>query len=75
MTLPLPRITSIRDFYAFEQHVKTCANIAGLGLIPQWYEVRCSIFECRRGSSATSIPSGSQGIARWIMNWNCVRNP
>jgi fumarylacetoacetate (FAA) hydrolase len=39
MRLPLPPITSIRDFYAFEQHVKTCRKHRGLDMLPQWYEV------------------------------------
>lgn len=37
--MPLPSIASIRDFYAFEQHVKTCRAQRGLQMIPQWYEV------------------------------------
>jgi|SRR5579883_718051 len=39
MPLPLPPVTSLRDFYAFEQHVKTCRAHRGLGMVPQWYEV------------------------------------
>ena len=35
----IPTVTSIRDFYAFEQHVKTCRAQRGLGMIPQWYQV------------------------------------
>ncbi len=35
---PFP-VTSLRDFYAFEQHVKTCRAHRGLGMVPQWYEV------------------------------------
>src|SRR5207253_39707 len=31
--------TSIRDFYAFEQHVKTCRRQRGLDMLPQWYQV------------------------------------
>jgi len=38
-SLPLPPLRSIRDFYAFEQHVKTCRAQRGLGMVPQWYEV------------------------------------
>lgn len=38
--MPAPfRVESIRDFYAFEQHVKTCRAHRGLGMVPQWYEV------------------------------------
>ena len=31
-------IVSFRDFYAFEEHVKTCRAKRGLEMIPQWYE-------------------------------------
>lgn len=33
------QIRSLRDFYAFEQHVKTCRAHRGLEMVPQWYEV------------------------------------
>jgi fumarylacetoacetate (FAA) hydrolase len=32
-------VASIRDFYAFEQHVKTCRAHRGLDMVPQWYQV------------------------------------
>lgn len=35
--LPIPR--SFRDFYAFEQHVKTARKNRGLEMIPEWYEI------------------------------------
>ncbi|CRK83708.1 fumarylacetoacetate hydrolase family protein [Neobacillus massiliamazoniensis] len=35
--LPLPR--SFRDFYAFEQHVKTARGMRGLEMIPEWYDI------------------------------------
>lgn len=35
--LPIPR--SFRDFYAFEQHVKTARENRGLEMIPEWYEI------------------------------------
>jgi fumarylacetoacetate (FAA) hydrolase len=34
-----PSVRTIRDFYAFEQHVKTCRAQRGLGMVPQWYEI------------------------------------
>jgi len=34
--LPLPR--SFRDFYAFEEHVKTARGRRGLEMVPQWYK-------------------------------------
>lgn len=38
MPAPFP-VVSLRDFYAFEQHVKTCRAHRGLGMVPQWYDV------------------------------------
>lgn len=39
MALPLPPVRTIRDFYAFEQHVRTCRARRGVAMVPQWYEV------------------------------------
>src|ERR671916_3488926 len=39
MPLPLPPVASVRDFYAFEQHVATCRRHRGLDMLPQWYQV------------------------------------
>lgn len=38
MSVPFP-VASLRDFYAFEEHVKTCRLHRGLPMVPQWYEV------------------------------------
>jgi len=35
---PLPNPPTIRDFYAFEQHVRTARQKRGLEMIPEWYE-------------------------------------
>jgi 2-keto-4-pentenoate hydratase/2-oxohepta-3-ene-1,7-dioic acid hydratase in catechol pathway len=35
---PIPTPKSFRDFYAFEQHVKTARGNRGLEMIPEWYE-------------------------------------
>jgi fumarylacetoacetate (FAA) hydrolase len=32
-------VASVRDFYAFEQHVKTCRKHRGLEMVPQWYQL------------------------------------
>lgn len=34
-----PALRSFRDFYAFEQHVKTCRGHRGQEMIPAWYEI------------------------------------
>jgi 2-keto-4-pentenoate hydratase/2-oxohepta-3-ene-1,7-dioic acid hydratase in catechol pathway len=36
---PVPRPPSVRDFYAFEQHVKTARQRRGLEMDPDWYEL------------------------------------
>lgn len=36
---PIPEPPGVRDFYAFEQHVKTARAKRGLGMIPEWYEI------------------------------------
>jgi fumarylacetoacetate (FAA) hydrolase len=36
---PLPRPPTIRDFYAFEQHVATARRNRGLEMDPDWYEL------------------------------------
>lgn len=35
----LPRPRTIRDFYAFEQHVKTARARRGLAVVAEWYEM------------------------------------
>jgi fumarylacetoacetate (FAA) hydrolase len=39
MIQQLPPIRSIRDFYAFEQHVKTCRAQRGQPMVEQWYQI------------------------------------
>jgi fumarylacetoacetate (FAA) hydrolase len=36
---PIPEPPTLRDFYAFEQHVKSARAKRGLGMIPEWYEI------------------------------------
>ena len=36
---PIPRPPSVRDFYAFEQHVRTARQRRGLEMDPDWYEI------------------------------------
>lgn len=37
--LPMPCINSIRDFYAFENHVKRARERRGLPMVEEWYEI------------------------------------
>lgn len=45
---PLPLPVSFRDFYGFEQHVKTCREKRGLSMIPEWYELPVFYFSNHR---------------------------
>jgi 2-keto-4-pentenoate hydratase/2-oxohepta-3-ene-1,7-dioic acid hydratase in catechol pathway len=36
---PIPKPVSIRDFYAFEEHVKTARKRRGLDVVPEWYDI------------------------------------
>ncbi|HZC06580.1 MAG TPA: fumarylacetoacetate hydrolase family protein [Ktedonobacterales bacterium] len=36
---PVPEPPSVRDFYAFEQHVKAARARRNVGMIPEWYEI------------------------------------
>ncbi|MBM6619429.1 fumarylacetoacetate hydrolase family protein [Bacillus suaedaesalsae] len=36
---PLERPTSVRDFYAFLDHVRTARGRRGLDVVPEWYEI------------------------------------
>lgn len=51
MRRPLPPIASLRDFYAFEQHVATCRRHRGLDMVPEWYEAPVFYF----GNPATIL--------------------
>lgn len=62
----LPPIASIRDFYAFEQHVKTCRQHRGLDMLPQWYQVPVFYFSnpvCVIGDGeSVAAPHGSLAL-------------
>lgn len=36
---PVPNPPTMRDFYAFEQHVAAARALRGLGMIPEWYKI------------------------------------
>ncbi|MBE4909698.1 fumarylacetoacetate hydrolase family protein [Bacillus luteolus] len=56
---PLPNPRSFRDFYAFEQHVKTARQNRGLDMIPEWYEIPVFYF-----SNHMAIKGPNQVITR-----------
>jgi fumarylacetoacetate (FAA) hydrolase len=66
MNSAIPAVASIRDFYAFEQHVKTCRAQRGLDMVPQWYQVPVFYFSnsaCVIGhDDPVSSPHGSETL-------------
>ncbi|HEV3166888.1 MAG TPA: fumarylacetoacetate hydrolase family protein [Isosphaeraceae bacterium] len=66
MRRPIPEIASIRDFYAFEQHVKTCRRHRGLEVAPEWYKVPVFYFSNPAGvignDAEVYAPRGSQAL-------------
>jgi 2-keto-4-pentenoate hydratase/2-oxohepta-3-ene-1,7-dioic acid hydratase in catechol pathway len=60
---PIPRPPSVRDFYAFEQHVKTARAGRGLEMDPDWYELPVFYFSNPSAlvghGAAVSVPPGS----------------
>ncbi len=41
---PIPSPPSVRDFFAFEGHVKTARANRGLSVVPEWYEIPAFYF-------------------------------
>jgi fumarylacetoacetate (FAA) hydrolase len=66
MRTKLPPITSVRDFYAFEQHVKTCRLQRGLDMVPEWYKVPVFYFSNHHAiigpDEPVCAPTGSQAL-------------
>ena len=66
MRRPLPTIASVRDFYAFEQHVATCRRHRGLEMVPQWYQVPVFYFSNPAGvithEADVWAPRGSKAL-------------
>lgn len=55
---PVPRPPSVRDFYAFEQHVRTARERRGLEMEPDWYELPVFYF-----SNPASIVGDGDDVA------------
>lgn len=59
---PIPQPPTIRDFYAFEQHVKAGRRSRGLEMIPEWYEIPVFYFTNPSSLSgdrdAVAVPPG-----------------
>ncbi|HYF75647.1 MAG TPA: fumarylacetoacetate hydrolase family protein [Symbiobacteriaceae bacterium] len=56
---PIPHPQTIRDFYAFEAHVKNARARRGLGMIPEWYNAPVFYF-----SNTTNVFGPNEEIRR-----------
>lgn len=54
---PVPDPPTVRDFYAFEQHVKAARARRGVGMIPEWYEIPVFYF-----SNTSALFGGDEDI-------------
>jgi 2-keto-4-pentenoate hydratase/2-oxohepta-3-ene-1,7-dioic acid hydratase in catechol pathway len=63
---PLPCPKSFRDFYAFEEHVKTARENRGLDMIKEWYELPVFYFSnhlaMRGPGEDIPLPAGSSKL-------------
>ncbi len=56
--VPVPKVTSIRDFYSFEEHVRKARARRGLGMVEEWYQFPAYYYSGTSMifSSGSSIP-------------------
>ncbi|HKB90889.1 MAG TPA: fumarylacetoacetate hydrolase family protein [Opitutaceae bacterium] len=63
---PVPRPPAFRDFYAFEQHVKTARAKRGLAMVPAWYDIPVFYFSNHNSlvgdDAAVHAPAGSNEL-------------
>jgi 2-keto-4-pentenoate hydratase/2-oxohepta-3-ene-1,7-dioic acid hydratase in catechol pathway len=63
---PIPRPPAVRDFYAFEQHVRTARERRGLDMEPDWYELPVFYFSnpyaMNGHGDEVPIPPGSEQL-------------
>jgi fumarylacetoacetate (FAA) hydrolase len=54
---PIPQPPSVRDFYAFERHVRAARSQRGLEMAPEWYEIPVFYF-----SNPTAILGSDEDV-------------
>jgi 2-keto-4-pentenoate hydratase/2-oxohepta-3-ene-1,7-dioic acid hydratase in catechol pathway len=63
---PIPTPPTVRDFYAFEQHVKTARKRRGLEMDPDWYELPVFYFSnpyaVNGDGDDVAVPPGSSEL-------------
>ncbi len=63
---PIPEPPSVRDFYAFEQHVKTARAKRNLGMIPEWYEIPVFYFSNPAAINGPDDPIAYPKGTEWL---------
>jgi len=63
---PLPNPKSLRDFYAFEEHVKTARTNRGLEMIPEWYEIPVFYFSNHLAIVGPDQPIPRPSDCQWL---------
>lgn len=63
---PLPNPRSFRDFYAFEQHVKTARAKRGLSVVPEWYKMPVFYFSNHLAISGTGDKISRPANCCWL---------
>jgi fumarylacetoacetate (FAA) hydrolase len=63
---PIPEPPSVRDFYAFEQHVKTARAKRNLGMIPEWYEIPVFYFSNPAAINGPDDPIAYPKGTHWL---------
>jgi len=70
---PIPNPQSFRDFYAFEQHVRTARKLRGLEMHPDWFKIAIFIFQiplpCMVMEKGFLI---LKELKNWILSWSLL---
>jgi 2-keto-4-pentenoate hydratase/2-oxohepta-3-ene-1,7-dioic acid hydratase in catechol pathway len=63
---PLPAPRSFRDFYAFEEHVKTARGRRGLDMVPEWYDFPVFYFSNHNAFHGPEAEIERPSYSKWL---------
>ncbi|MED0738247.1 fumarylacetoacetate hydrolase family protein [Aneurinibacillus thermoaerophilus] len=66
LAAPIPRPPSFRDFYAFEEHVKTARRKRGLDMVPEWYKFPVFYFSNASAIKGSGEPVEKPSYTEWL---------
>jgi fumarylacetoacetate (FAA) hydrolase len=64
--VPVDGLRSFRDFYAFEQHVKTARARRGLEMVPEWYDAPAFYFSNSASIIGPGRPLPAPSHGQWL---------